>query len=740
MKKVAFITALAILLAVHAFSQSFQWARQVTGSESDYIYDMTTDASGNIYAVGAFAGTITLGGITYTAADSDILLAKYNSSGGFIWGKVITDTGTSTAKDVGRSIALDANNNVYICGDYNYQKNFNPGGTGGTTPNNPNMHFIAKYTSSGGFQWVKTIQTGGSFFNAIAFSPAQNRIYIGGRFFNSGNNVDFDPDPLGFLYLNDVNGQPFIASYTLDGVVAGAESFGASSDIKDLAIDPAGNVYVTGYLAGSSINLNPNGPGTSFDPADGRMLVAKYSANIDYISASQITGGGTNDEGLSIIAPANDQIFYGGRVNGGLYLARLNSSFSLVYEKRYGGSGAVTAITTDGSSLYFSASSSSNTSIDLGNGVTLNPVNPGGDILLAKTNLTGLANWGATIPISNARFAVPPTSTSIKAVDNNEFILAGYFNGSTDFNTCANSTSLTANSTDGFMVRYSGEYWSKGIGPISGPNNVCISNNTSFTIDNLPKGYTVTWSASPTSLFGHDSETGNSFTTYASNSSSYGQGTITAIISGDCGSTPPITKEVLVGVPLIEANTIKISNGIEEQGYWCTNVFGNSFSFYYAYSYNSFDVKLTNLDETHLLSEFSIMSTEGTINEFPSAGQYVLWIRAVNECGPANSWTKLVVEYKKCGSGGGLGSLSVSPNPSSAETTISIVDEENTTNGDLEPWEIKIYDKNQRLIFEKKNIKSKRITVNTRLLKDGIYSVQAYYKGEVIMHKLMVSK
>lgn len=458
---------------MHAFSQSFQWARQVTGNESDYIYDMTTDASGNIYVVGAFFGTITLGGVPYTANDSDIWLAKYNSSGTFIWGKVITDTGTSTAKDVGRSITLDANNNVYICGDYNYQKNFNPGGTGGTTPNDTYMSFIAKYNSSGSFQWVNSIKTGGSFFNAITFSAAQNRIYIGGNLFTNNSNVDFDPNPFNSLHLNDAIGRAFIASYAPDGSIVDGESFGASSEIKDMAIDPAGNIYATGYLIGSSINLNPNGQGTSFDPAEGRMFVAKYSANIDYISASQIAGGGTNDEGLSIIAPANDQIFYGGRVNGGLYLARRNSSFNTVFEKFYGGSGAITAITTNSNSLYFSASPTSNASIDLGNGVTLDPVNQGGDILLAKTSLTGQAIWGATIPISNTNFAIRPTTTSIKAVGNNEFILAGYFSGSTDFNACANSISRTANGTDGFLVRYSGESWSNGIGPISGPRLVC---------------------------------------------------------------------------------------------------------------------------------------------------------------------------------------------------------------------------------------------------------------------------
>jgi hypothetical protein len=715
MKKVTIMITLAILLAVHAFSQSFQWARQVTGNESEYIYDMTTDASGNIYVVGAFAGTITLGGTTYTAADSDIWLAKYNSSGGFIWGKVITDTGTSTGKDVGRSIALDANNNVYICGDYNYQKNFNPGGTGGTTPNNPNMHFIAKYTSSGGFQWVKTIQTGGSFFNAIAFSPAQNRIYIGGNFNNYNNDVDFDPSPTGVLTLDDADGQTFIASYTLNGAVVNAENFGASSDIKDLAIDPAGNVYATGYLSGSSINLNPAGPGTSFDPANGRMFVAKYNANIDYISASQITGGGTNDEGLSIIAPANDQIFYGGRVNDGLYLARRDSDFNPVYEKYYGGSGAVTAITTDDSSLYFSASSSSNTSIDLGNGVSLNPVNQGGDILLAKTSLTGLANWGATIPISNTNFAIPPTSTSIKAIGSNEFILAGYFNGSTDFNACANSTSLTANSTDGFMVRYSGEDWSKGIGPISGPSLVC-SSGVSFSVSGLEPGVSISWTKSDNLTY----VSGQNTATYTVKAASgaQGEGWVQAAVTGPCGSITLPIHTVWVGTPTITylGKTGPCYEPI--LSYEASRVDGAT----YSWSINTNKLIVTSngyfadvsnngvLDGESESFVLTVTITEGECTYTESkSGEY--YQPTICDCG---------YDDPSCGgSDGPPSTLSIYPVPSADQITISVKSEKGNSEEVIK--EVALFNHQQTLVLQESKINKKEFVIDVKQFPQGLY-------------------
>jgi hypothetical protein len=730
MKKASLLTVLALLLAVHAFSQTFQWARQITGNQREEILDMTTDANGNVYVVGFFTGTITLGQ-TYTAQGTDIWLAKYNSSGNLLWGKAIPDVGVTPGDDIGHSITLDNNNNVYICGTYLQQKNFNPGGTGGTTSASRLSGFIAKYNTSGIFQWVKSIEVDHSGFNAIAFSSAQSRIYIGGFFTNPGSsNADFDPSPSGDFFINSANGRAFIASYTLDGNFVNAQNFGATSNIKDLAVDPSGNVYATGYLGGSNINLNPNGPGTSYNPADGRMFVAKYNADITFISASQITSNSSTDEGLTIIAPANDQIFYGGTVNGGLYLARRNSSFGLVYEKHYGGGGAVTAIATDGSNLFFSASSG--TTVDLGNGVIINPVSPGGNIYLAKSTLSGVATWGVTIPFSN-ELVSPSTSTAIKAVGSNQVVLAGYFSGSTDFNACGNTTLLSANGTDGFMVRYSGERWSDGITPISGPTLVCGLNAT-FSVSGLAPGISISWTNSANLTYVSGQGTANYVVRAASGAQ--GAGWVQAVVSGPCGTeTLPRHDIDWVGTPTI-TSAGKIGSCYEPVLVYRAPIISGAT---YAWSINTNRLSLSPSGFETYVENVSV--ADG------SAQSFNLTVSITQGgCTVTRTISAIYTKPTKCdcgyndpscgGSGGPPSPLSVYPVPADDQLTISVSSDQGNSDEVLK--EVTIFNSQQIAVLSNTKINKKEVVLNVAHLPTGLYYVHITTQKRVEVRQVFI--
>ena len=84
---------------------------------------------------------------------------------------------------------------------------------------------------------------------------------------------------------------------------------------------------------------------------------------------------------------------------------------------------------------------------------------------------------------------------------------------------------------------------------LSGTSTLCASNNT-YTLQNLPIGTSVSWSVSPTNLFGVDTGSGSSFTTRAENNYYSGEGVITATISGSCGSVS-VTKNIWVGNPAV---------------------------------------------------------------------------------------------------------------------------------------------------------------------------------------------
>jgi hypothetical protein len=104
-------------------SGNFLWAKSFGNANPYPCFGraITTDGSGNVYATGAFEGTIDFdpGASIFelkTAADDDIFILKLSPAGNFIWagsmGYVDNDD------DSGRAIKVDASGNIYTTGDY----------------------------------------------------------------------------------------------------------------------------------------------------------------------------------------------------------------------------------------------------------------------------------------------------------------------------------------------------------------------------------------------------------------------------------------------------------------------------------------------------------------------------------------------------------------------------------------------------------------------------------------------
>ena len=94
---------------------SVSWATSIGGTNSDYGYGIATDSSGNVYVIGKYSGSFTIGSTTLTSAGSnDVFVAKYDTSGTVQWATSIGGTGN----DSGGAIATDSNGNVYVAGYY----------------------------------------------------------------------------------------------------------------------------------------------------------------------------------------------------------------------------------------------------------------------------------------------------------------------------------------------------------------------------------------------------------------------------------------------------------------------------------------------------------------------------------------------------------------------------------------------------------------------------------------------
>lgn len=288
MKKTLYLILLILLKSQYSIAQSpsWLWAKSAGGTNNDYGYDISADINGNVYVTGFFdSPTLTFGATILTNAGSsgsDIFTVKYDASGNPLWAKSAGGTG----EDRGKSIATDANGNVYVTGYFESTSiTF-----GSITFNNLGSAavFIVKYDSSGNVLWAKSAGDNG--WNEYGYgicTDTGGNVYVTGSF--SSPFLTFGSTTLTGTGVCDM----FTVKYDASGNVLWAKSAGGSDTDEGLSIaaDVSGNVYVTGAFASSSINFGSTML-YNIDLLD--IFTVKYDASGNFLWAR--SAGGTNSE------------------------------------------------------------------------------------------------------------------------------------------------------------------------------------------------------------------------------------------------------------------------------------------------------------------------------------------------------------------------------------------------------------------------------------------------------------
>lgn len=658
------LSAIFMLSLLTCYNQQFKYANQLTGSGIEQVNDMVIDASGNSYLIGIFSGSITLGNQTYNAQSTDIWLAKYNSSGTFIWGKVIPNT-NQPGDETGLSIDLDNNNNVYIYLTYTNPIDLNPGGIGGTSPGLSGGIAFAKYSSNGTYVYSKYIDMA-SGTGAILVSNSQSKIFIGGKFL--GPNIDFDPGP-GSQLRNSDNGEAYLARYTLDGVFETFEQFGEDSEINNLVQDNSNNIYVVGALVGGNqINLNPNGSGTSFDPNNGRVFMAKYDGNnFGFIAATQFQESNVQQKnGIDVDNSGN--IYVSWTKDSKLLYSKFNSNLQQTFEKALAlnGNGVALDLEVENDGTTYITGEISGSSLSLGNGVVLNPT--GYDAFIAKYNSSGTAQSGI---ILDSTF---PSKGTVIRKHSNSILVGGDFQGSSDFNACLNTSNFSANNVDGFFTKYELDNPWYGNPTISGPSLLCNNSQSIYSIDNAIPGSNINWSTS--SNFTIVSGQNSSSLTIKGTSGGNGNGWISASFNSACGSYVTSQYPVWLGKPNSLNSITVASPQWNNQNQTCPNTIlelvANDFSN---------NPSITTYDWS--IQGATILSGQGTSSVFVkvpshSGTRYLTFaVRAQNSCGYSSYYTIYGTSnpnYGGCGGGGDGPLVVLYPNPNEGEFNIRFSD------------------------------------------------------------------
>lgn len=190
---------------------------------------------------------------------------------------------------IGWDIALDAENNMYVAGSF-----FGTAGFGDSTAAAAGSYdaFVAKYNANGTLQWIRS--WGGSGYDearGVAIDPEGN-VLVTGDYYGT---ISIGAHTVKSTGDADV----FIARFSTNGEAQWLQSAGSTGGERghDLAVDGAGNVYVTGEFQGTAHfgQVSRQSAG-EFD-----VFIAKYSRN-GALQWAESAGGGQRETGYGIIA------------------------------------------------------------------------------------------------------------------------------------------------------------------------------------------------------------------------------------------------------------------------------------------------------------------------------------------------------------------------------------------------------------------------------------------------------
>ena len=215
----------------------------------------------------------------------------------------------------------DSWGNVYVTGYYTGVARFGPFTLGSTAPSLTQKSFLAKLDANGTYEWVQEVSGRPMPIarRTLAVDAAGN-VYLVGNY--TGASADFGP--LQLRSSNTANGKLFVAKLTPAGTYLGAWQADATSETygTGLALDPAGNVYVTGAFRPGTVSFGATTLSNSqTNYAGHNAFVAKLSAGGSWAWAVQSVGssyGFIDDGGESIAVTDQGEAYITGTFNSGI--------------------------------------------------------------------------------------------------------------------------------------------------------------------------------------------------------------------------------------------------------------------------------------------------------------------------------------------------------------------------------------------------------------------------------------
>jgi len=281
----------------------YLWSRVFYSDQDCNVFDMHVAASGSIYIVGQFQGTVDLdpgdSADEHTSQDfTDGYVVELNSDGDFVNSMVFANQQACRVE----CVFTDPAENIYLSGAFSNTVDFDPSeGVVELTSAGGSDIFVSKINSNGELEWARHFG-GGTTDNVkdLVVDGLGNVITTG--YFRQ--TADFDPSENNFdVEAAGVSGQPdgFVHKLDNQGNFAWVYTYGGVSfdEGNGLAVDVFNDIYMNGryaatadFLPGEEV-LEYDAPGSS----DGFVLGLNGSdGSLKYVSVLGATGGGRMGE------------------------------------------------------------------------------------------------------------------------------------------------------------------------------------------------------------------------------------------------------------------------------------------------------------------------------------------------------------------------------------------------------------------------------------------------------------
>ena len=265
------------------------WTRQMGSPDSDIASGVAVDTAGNIYVAGFTGGTLPGSPTTHRGGGFDLFLVKYNPAGENVWTRQMG----SPKSDTVSGVAVDTGGDIYVAGY-----------TLGTLPGSPTTNqgsadlFLVKYNSAGENVWTRQM---GSPFNDTVSGVA---VDTGGNIYVAGYTSSTLP---GSPTTNQGSDDLFLVKYNSAGDNVWTRQFGSpdTDDAMAVAVDTAGNIYVTGFTGGTL----PGSPTTNQGNFD--LFLVKYNSAGDNVWTRQ-KGSPDDDDALAVAVDTVGNVYVTG--------------------------------------------------------------------------------------------------------------------------------------------------------------------------------------------------------------------------------------------------------------------------------------------------------------------------------------------------------------------------------------------------------------------------------------------